>query len=347
MAGWSRPSSASIAAAAAASGPSCPFIAMVPMRTLRRTSSTDSPSSAATAAASSSAPGSTRRIAVQRSSFGSIRILESRCAVSVAMLRGCCKGLASSVVATPWRYEGALRGCCSRDPTVLLGRGDESAATEPDHCRSATSARSTPDEPIWMAQGDSSQTSRGWNREKDHALMTFITKRRLASLVSASAMVATLAVASMPVAALAAKPAAGATPSTTRVPQRLRESQQRHVLRVRQYGDVRRDPRRLGTSGITAASGSWYATAAQGTPTLFTRFGGYSNTFPTNGYTTSVDVYLDVTRHRCGQFEWSSAISDTSGAHRRDFIFHVGTSRRRPVPGERQQQRPPRRSGRF
>ena len=53
-------------------GPSCPLIAMVPMKTLRRTSSIGSPSSAATAAANSSAPGSMRRIAFHRSSFGSM-----------------------------------------------------------------------------------------------------------------------------------------------------------------------------------------------------------------------------------------------------------------------------------
>ena len=97
-----------------------------------------------------------------------------------------------------------MRGCCSRNPTVLHGRGDESAATEPDHCRSASSARSTPDEPTWMAQGGLISDSRGWNREKDRYTMSFITKRRLASLVTASALIATLAVASMPSAALAA-----------------------------------------------------------------------------------------------------------------------------------------------
>ena len=67
-----------LAAVAAASGPSCPLSAMVPMRTLRRTSSSGSPSSAATAAANSSASGSTRRMAVQRSSVPSIKILGSR-----------------------------------------------------------------------------------------------------------------------------------------------------------------------------------------------------------------------------------------------------------------------------
>ena len=73
-------SSASIAAAAAASGPSCPLSAIVPMRTLGRTSSSGSPSSAATAAVNSSASGSTRRIAVQKSSLRSMWVLDSRVA---------------------------------------------------------------------------------------------------------------------------------------------------------------------------------------------------------------------------------------------------------------------------
>jgi hypothetical protein len=55
---------------------------------------------------------------------------------------------------------------------------------------------------------------------------------------------------------------------------------------------------------------------------VFTRLGGYSSTFPTNGYMTSIDVYVDVDSQ--GQFEWSSAINNPQGTHRRDFIFHVG-----------------------
>ena len=45
--------------------------------------------------------------------------------------------------------------------------------------------------------------------------MSFITKRRLASLATGSALIATLAVASMPMAALAAKPSG---PSSTPTP---------------------------------------------------------------------------------------------------------------------------------
>ena len=89
-----------------------------------------------------------------------------------------------------------------------------------------------------------------------------------------------------------------------------------------------------GTDGINAASGGFYAQAAHndyntGTLNQFTRLGGYSSTFPVGGFTTSVDVYLDMslaTGSNDQRFDWSSAIGDTTGNHRRDFIFSVGTS---------------------
>jgi hypothetical protein len=44
---------------------------------------------------------------------------------------------------------------------------------------------------------------------------------------------------------------------------------------------------------------------------------------------TRVDIYLDVgwasTHPPDQRFDWSSAINNTSGAHRRDFVFNVGT----------------------
>jgi hypothetical protein len=60
----------------------------------------------------------------------------------------------------------------------------------------------------------------------------------------------------------------------------------------------------------------------------YTNWGGYSSIFPTGGYTTRVDVYLDVPwaiEHPDTRFDWSSAINNTSGSHRRDFVFNVGT----------------------
>ena len=56
--------------------------------------------------------------------------------------------------------------------------------------------------------------------------------------------------------------------------------------------DVNRVP--SGTSGITAASGDFFAQAPANTTgalSQFTRLGGYSDAFPTGGFTTSVAVY--------------------------------------------------------
>jgi hypothetical protein len=62
----------------------------------------------------------------------------------------------------------------------------------------------------------------------------------------------------------------------------------------------------------------------------FTDWGGYSSIFPTGGYQTRVDVYLDVSwaqdpTHFDRRFDWSSAINSPTGSHRRDFIFNAGT----------------------
>ena len=60
----------------------------------------------------------------------------------------------------------------------------------------------------------------------------------------------------------------------------------------------------------------------------FTRWGGYSALFPPGGYSTGVDIYLDVPyaqSHPDTRFDWDSAISDASGGFRRDFVFNVGT----------------------
>lgn len=60
----------------------------------------------------------------------------------------------------------------------------------------------------------------------------------------------------------------------------------------------------------------------------FTNWGGYSSIFPTGGYTTRVDIYLDVAwaqTHVDRRFDWSSAINTPSGNHRRDFVFNGGT----------------------
>ena len=61
----------------------------------------------------------------------------------------------------------------------------------------------------------------------------------------------------------------------------------------------------------------------------FTNWGGYSSTFPTGGYRTDLDIYLDVPwaqSHFDRRFDWSSAINDPSGNFRRDFVFNAGTN---------------------
>jgi hypothetical protein len=96
-------------------------------------------------------------------------------------------------------------------------------------------------------------------------------------------------------------------------------------------------------SGISSASGNYHArlgkdpspdscTFGGGTAPIYygpyTNWGGYSNTFPTGGYQTGVDIYLDVPyamSHPDTRFDWSSAINTPSGNHRRDFVFNAGT----------------------
>ncbi len=65
---------------------------------------------------------------------------------------------------------------------------------------------SRPDEPIWMAHGGLISDHAAGTARRIVTPMSFITKRRLGSLASASALVATVAVASMPAATLAAGP---------------------------------------------------------------------------------------------------------------------------------------------
>jgi len=95
--------------------------------------------------------------------------------------------------------------------------------------------------------------------------------------------------------------------------------------------------------GVSASTGDYYArlgkdtnpescTFGGGTALIyygpFTRWGGYSSIFPLGGYSTGVDIYLDVpyaTAHPDTRFDWSSAVNDTSGNFRRDFVFNVGT----------------------
>jgi hypothetical protein len=95
--------------------------------------------------------------------------------------------------------------------------------------------------------------------------------------------------------------------------------------------------------GINSATGGYHARlgidpspatcSSGGGPRLiyfgpFTNWGGYSSIFPTGGYTTRVDIYLDVPYamgHLDTRFDWASAVNRPDGQHRRDFVFNVGT----------------------
>jgi hypothetical protein len=96
-------------------------------------------------------------------------------------------------------------------------------------------------------------------------------------------------------------------------------------------------------SGVASAGGSYHArltkdpspgeceSGAGPQPVYqgpYTNWGGYSSIFPTGGYTTRLDIYLDTAwaaTHADQRFDWSSAISTTTGTHRRDFVFNAGT----------------------
>ena len=77
-----------------------------------------------------------------------------------------------------------------------------------------------------------------------------------------------------------------------------------------------------GTNGITSKTGTFHAQAT----TSFTRWGGYNTTFPTRGYTTSVDIYLNVSGANDTRFDFTSAINtnNPTPTHRRDFAFNAG-----------------------
>ena len=100
----------------------------------------------------------------------------------------------------------------------------------------------------------------------------------------------------------------------------------------------------LYASGIASAAGHWHArvtgdscdlTPATNCYGPFTRWGGYSATFPDAGYRTQLDIYLDVNwaaTHLDYRFDWSSSINDNTGAFLQDYVFNAGTNPAAP-PG--------------
>lgn len=79
-----------------------------------------------------------------------------------------------------------------------------------------------------------------------------------------------------------------------------------------------------GTNGVSSAAGSYHAQAAD--DSVYTQWGGYTDTFPTGGYTTSLDIYLNTGGGYANdtRFDWDSSVSDASGNFRRDFVFNCG-----------------------
>ncbi|MBS1793306.1 MAG: right-handed parallel beta-helix repeat-containing protein [Acidobacteria bacterium] len=100
------------------------------------------------------------------------------------------------------------------------------------------------------------------------------------------------------------------------------------------WGDPPTDPTRVasGTNGITSKTGGFHAEAVAGN---FTRWGGYNSVFPASGYTTSIDIYLDVSGAYANdtRFDYTSAINQPDGNHRRDFVFNAGFYNDGVAPG--------------
>lgn len=93
-------------------------------------------------------------------------------------------------------------------------------------------------------------------------------------------------------------------------------------------GETNRVP--SGTNSIASSDGSFHAIFTQtdadgGLTGPFSRFDMYRDTFPTGGYTASVDIYLDTAMTAGEGFDYSVASSGTDNLHQRDFIFHVAS----------------------
>jgi len=86
-----------------------------------------------------------------------------------------------------------------------------------------------------------------------------------------------------------------------------------------------------GTHGVVSKVGGFHAEDAGD---AYTFWGGESETFPPGGYTTSIDIYLDISPpYMTGsltpypndtRFDWTSAIGTPQCSHRRDFVFNAG-----------------------
>jgi hypothetical protein len=86
------------------------------------------------------------------------------------------------------------------------------------------------------------------------------------------------------------------------------------------------------TRGVPSKLGAFHAEDQNFSGNTFTRWSGYSKTFPVGGYTTTIDIYLDISPPYMNvtgyandtRFDWSSAINTPACGHRRDFVFNAG-----------------------
>lgn len=77
-----------------------------------------------------------------------------------------------------------------------------------------------------------------------------------------------------------------------------------------------------GTDGTPSADAGWHATG----DIPATNWGGYSSTFPTGGYRTAIDIFLDINAGYLNdtRVDFSSAVNMPDGNFRRDFVFNLG-----------------------
>ena len=86
------------------------------------------------------------------------------------------------------------------------------------------------------------------------------------------------------------------------------------------------------THGVPSKTGAFHAEDQNFSGLTYTFWGGESKTFPPGGYTTAVDIYLDISPpYTTGmqypndtRFDWTSAIGTPQCNHRRDFVFNAG-----------------------
>lgn len=87
------------------------------------------------------------------------------------------------------------------------------------------------------------------------------------------------------------------------------------------YGTI--DRVSSGMDGITSATGGWHAVIDQSMGTApFSQFDQYRDFWP-GDYLAEIDVYLDPTWTDGAAFDYTVAVSNPAGNHRRDFIFHI------------------------